>query len=113
MGLNGSLETLRIAECPGPCPLEKFKRLRARVTTLQWMARCEGSSSSPGGDDQCTLYGSIAGALMVLVVLLFGSMLSLLLSCRSYKRRSEQLAEDEKSPLLVRRPTIEDHLISD
>lgn len=106
MGLNGSLETLKIAECPGPCPLEKFKKLRARVNTLQWMARCEGSSSFPDvGDGQCTLYGSIAGALMVLVVLLFGSMLSLLLSCRSYKRRYEQLAEDEKSPLLVRPPT--------
>jgi hypothetical protein len=46
-----------------------------------------------------------SGALTVLVVLLLGSLLSLLLTCRSYKQRYEHLAAaveeaDEKSPLL-------------
>uniref|UniRef100_A0A914HV89 Acid phosphatase n=1 Tax=Globodera rostochiensis TaxID=31243 RepID=A0A914HV89_GLORO len=93
--LNGTLSRLDIPDCAHPCPLSRFRTIRSRTTTVQWMSICSGTSR-----DECSVCGSVSGVLTVLMVLLLALLCSLLWSCRSYKRRCEQLME-EKEPLLA------------
>uniref|UniRef100_A0A1I8BIX5 Prostatic acid phosphatase n=1 Tax=Meloidogyne hapla TaxID=6305 RepID=A0A1I8BIX5_MELHA len=98
-GLNGTTETLKIEDCPNPCPLSQFRNLRQRLTSAQWMYQCLGSEICM--DYQCGTYGPVAAALLLLVVLLMASLLSVFLSCRSYKRNYQYLLEcEENSPLI-------------
>nr|CAD2134751.1 unnamed protein product [Meloidogyne enterolobii] len=97
-GLNSTTETLKIENCQNPCPLAKFRSLGRRVTSAQWMRQCLGSELL---DYQCGTYGPVAAALLLLVVLLMASLLSVFLSCRSYKRNYQYLLEcEENSPLI-------------
>uniref|UniRef100_A0A914KN51 Uncharacterized protein n=1 Tax=Meloidogyne incognita TaxID=6306 RepID=A0A914KN51_MELIC len=97
-GLNATTETLKIENCQNPCPLSKFRSLGRRVTSAQWMRQCLGSELL---DYQCGTYGPVAAALLLLVVLLMASLLSVFLSCRSYKRNYQYLLEcEENSPLI-------------
>lgn len=115
-GLNGTFSPpLHIAKCPSLCRLSKFRALGPRVTSMEWWRDCgmEGNGAAPNstafGDPpaapmDCTAFETIAASLLVLVVLLLGALLSLLISCRSYKRRYLTLLEaDEYSPLLRKR----------
>ncbi|KAH7714075.1 Protein ACP-5 [Aphelenchoides avenae] len=97
--LNGTRIPLDVAECGKPCTFERFVALRRRVTTQEWLARCTGMTLVNVGEE-CAFYGTLAGSLLLLVVILIGSLLSVLWTCRSYKRRYLQLSDPERMPLL-------------
>ncbi|KAF7634415.1 hypothetical protein Mgra_00006170 [Meloidogyne graminicola] len=98
-GLNGTIERLKINECQNPCPLSQFRNLRKRLTSAQWMHKCLGSEICT----ECDTYGPVAAALLLLVVLLLATLLSVILSCRHYKKNYQYLLEcEEHSPLIVK-----------
>jgi hypothetical protein len=69
MGLtSGNLTRLNIADCPYPCALAKFRALRPRMDTAHWISECKGSATPADLDDQCTLYGSVAGRQIILIL---------------------------------------------
>ncbi|KAL3077338.1 hypothetical protein niasHS_013327 [Heterodera schachtii] len=98
--LNGTLSRLVIPHCAHPCPFSVFRTLRPRISTGQWVSRCVGISS-----DDCSLYGSISGVLIVLMILLVALFGSVLWSCRNYKKKCEQMTE-EREPLLIRKSKV-------
>ncbi|KAI1718749.1 histidine phosphatase superfamily (branch 2) domain-containing protein [Ditylenchus destructor] len=66
--LNGSKIKLNITNCPDPCRYSEFRSLGGRLTSQQWVSTCLGITF----DGKCTLFGSVAGGLMILVETSFG-----------------------------------------
>uniref|UniRef100_A0A914CVB5 Lysosomal acid phosphatase n=1 Tax=Acrobeloides nanus TaxID=290746 RepID=A0A914CVB5_9BILA len=96
--LNESRIELGIPGCPQPCMFSQFSQLAPRVTTGQWKAKCSGPD--PSVDTRCTLYGSIAGALVVFIILILGALLSVLWSCLAYRNKYNRLSDPERHKLL-------------
>jgi len=93
--LNGSRERLEIGLCGIPCDYQTFKGLRSRLSSNEFNNVCKEITS------KTTMYRSIASVLLILLILLIVTLVAVIWSCMSWKKRYEQLADEEQRPLIL------------